>query len=792
MGDGGVACVPSQHIMEKTNGNTKLSSSSNSSTRLAKVSPNMKLKKDKGSELGSKDFGSVNKEVAGRNCNGDASSENNKEEVEEGELGTLPFENGEFVLEKPWEKNDWRSSKDELEKGEFVPDRWCRSDAAHRTHEYGYSKSRRYDIPKEKTTEKRAGMDFTFCERRGWKGDRDTEPAPLSGRGKGWKADREWSPPSGKEKGWRGDREREWTPPSTGKYSSEKELGRSAGSSQHLRKFSSRYETEKTQKTSSKLVADEGSLKNEVTNSKSHAREHSFSNRLKRPGNDSNSGDRKFRVDYDEYSSSKNRKIANDGSRSGFSSDHYSGRTTDRQYKTASSSRSTPSERYQSPSYVERSPREHDQNSDIRDRTPTSLERSPHDRGRYCDHRETNRKAGAGEKPPSYHASKGQEGKINLMTESGGREAQFFAKESPDSGNLSNKNLSTENTANNLCHHEELSLSPALKSIASSHENGVPEEPASMEEDMDICNTPPHAPLVENAVAGKWYYLDHFGIERGPSKLSDLKTLLKEGYLVSDHLIRHLDSDRWVTVEKAVSPLVTANFHSIVPDTVTQLVCPPEAPGNLLGDNGNGVSGNEEILAPSAHPILCPKENAAASEPEEDLRIDDRVGALLQDVTLIPGKEVEMLAEVLQIMSEHGECERWGKMEGYTRHEQDTDEHLEDRGVESWRSGSELKDIAESRPTLIASSEKDNALTCSDIGESFSGEWACKGCDWKRNDEATQDRTWKRKLVLNDGYPLCQMPKSGCEDPRWEQKDELYYPSQSKRLDLPLWAFTSL
>ncbi|KAL0354145.1 UNVERIFIED_CONTAM: Histone-lysine N-methyltransferase ATXR3, partial [Sesamum angustifolium] len=216
-----------------------------------------------------------------------------------------------------------------------------------------------------------------------------------------------------------------------------------------------------------------------------------------------------------------------------------------------------------------------------------------------------------------------------------------------------------------------------------------------------------------------------------------------------DHLIRHLDSDRWVTVEKAVSPLVTANFHSIVPDTVTRLVCPPEAPGNLLGDNGNGVSGNAEILGPSAHPIFCPKENLGASEPEEDLRIDDRVGALLEDVTLIPGKEVEMLAEVLQIMSEHGECERWGKMEGYTRHQQDMDGHLEERGVESWRSGSELEDIAESRPTLIASSEKDNALT------------------------STQERTWKRKLVLNDGYPLCQMPKSGCEDPRWEEKDEL-------------------
>ncbi|KAK4381021.1 Histone-lysine N-methyltransferase ATXR3 [Sesamum angolense] len=830
MGDGGVACVPSQHIMEKfsicgakTNG-TKLSSSSNSSTRLAKVSPNMKPKKDKGSELGSKDFGSLSKEVAGRNATV-MLNDNSKEEVEEGELGTLLSRMGSLSL-----KN--RSSKDELEKGEFVPDRWCKvmlqtglMNMATQSHE-GMTLLRKNDG-------KASGNGLHLLRRKG-----DGKVIVTANRHH---------------------------------FLVEEKVGKLIVSGRHLlvkRKDGgvivsvSGHHLQQTQKTSSKLVGDEGSLKNEVTNSKSHAREHSFSNRLKRPGNDSNGGDRKFRVDYDEYSSSKNRKISNDGSRSGFSSDHYSGRTTDRQYKSASSSsRSTPSERYssrylessravhdrhnssphhpersprnwafyhdnrdrspsrrdtpshdqgqkydqsrspydhnhnryQSPSYVERSPHDHDQNSDIRDRTPTSLERSPHDRGRYCDHRETNRKAGVGEKPPS-HASKGQGGKINLMTESGGREAQFLGKESPDSGNLNNKNVSTEKTANDLCHHEELLLSPALKSIASCQENGVSEEPASMEEDMDICNTPPHAPLVENAVAGKWYYLDHSGVERGPSKLSDLKTLVKEGYLVSDHLIRHLDSDRWVTVEKAVSPLVTANFHSIVPDTVTRLVCPPEAPGNLLGDNGNGVSGNAEILGPSAHPIFCPKENLAASEPEEDLRIDDRVGALLEDVTLIPGKEVEMLAEVLQIMSEHGSAKDGkflGSFAGYTRHQQDMDDHLEERGVESWRSGSELEDIAESRPTLIASSEKDNALTCSDTGESFSGEWACKGCDWKRNDEATQERTWKRKLVLNDGYPLCQMPKSGCEDPRWEEKDELCYPSQSKRLDLPLWAFNS-
>lgn len=130
---------------------------------------------------------------------------------------------------------------------------------------------------------------------------------------------------------------------------------------------------------------------------------------------------------------------------------------------------------------------------------------------------------------------------------------------------------------------------------------------------------------------------------------------------------------------------------------------------------------------------------------------------------------------------------------GYSWHHQDMDAHSEGRGVEVWLNGSGLKfrETEESMPTMFASSENDNMFDCSETGESFSCPWACKGCDWKRNDEAIQDISWKRKLVLNDGYPLCQMPKSGCEDPRWEQKDDLYYPSQSRRLDLPLWAFTS-
>lgn len=84
--------------------------------------------------------------------------------------------------------------------------------------------------------------------------------------------------------------------------------------------------------------------------------------------------------------------------------------------------------------------------------------------------------------------------------------------------------------------------------------------------------------------------------------------------------------------------------------------------------------------------------------------------------------------------------------------------------------------------------DNDNGFTLSVPDDLFSSRWSCKGGDWKRSDDA-QDRCSKKKLVLNDGFPLCQMPKSGCEDPRWPRKDDLYYPSHSRMLDLHPWAF---
>ncbi|GKF22002.1 hypothetical protein Tco_0074324, partial [Tanacetum coccineum] len=67
-----------------------------------------------------------------------------------------------------------------------------------------------------------------------------------------------------------------------------------------------------------------------------------------------------------------------------------------------------------------------------------------------------------------------------------------------------------------------------------------------------------------------------------------------------DHFMKHLDSQRWVTVENAVSPLVTTNFSSSFVDAVTELVSPPEAPGNLLVEAGELVPASnqtdEEVL----------------------------------------------------------------------------------------------------------------------------------------------------------------------------------------------------
>ncbi|XP_044467024.1 histone-lysine N-methyltransferase ATXR3-like isoform X2 [Mangifera indica] len=807
------------------------------------------------------------------------------EEVEEGELGTLKWENGEFVQPEKsqsqsqsqsqvqsqvqaqvqaqfqsqlqsqskrgetekgeiivstskcrrgeTEKGEfglWKGNKDDVEKCEFIPDRWHKGEVV--KDDYGYSKSRRYDSKLERT-------------------------------------------------------------PPYGKYSSEdayrrKEFERSGN--QHS-KNSTRWETgqDRNIRISSKIVDDEVFFKGEYSNGKNHGREYSSGNRLKRHGADSDSCERKYYVDYGDFASSKSRRLSDDYNTRAIHSEHYSRHSVERFYKNSSSSRVSSSDKYssryhesssssrvvydrhgRSPCHSERSPRErgryydyrdrspgrrdrsphtrdrspytrdkspyardrspyarekspyahekspyvrekspYDRNRhydhrtrspinadrspqdrarlhDRRDRTPNYLERSPLDRNRPNNHREANRKSGASEKRNSQFDNKGPEDKLG-QKDSTVLSSHSSAKESQDNINVEDLKVPDEKNAKCESHKEEPSLSSNGNCRESPHVDGLPpEELLSMEEDMDISDTPPHVPTVVDSSAGKWFYLDHYGFECGPSKLCDLKELVEEGVLASDHFVKHLDSDRWVTVENAVSPLVTVNFSSVVSDAVTQLVSPPEAPGNLLADTGDIMQPRGEEFQLS---VCAPDDSASVPESIKDLNIDVRIGALLEGFTLIPGKEIETLGEILQTVFEPVE---WQNCGGFTLHgacigdQEQNDQKTEEL---SKFSDSKLKEAAEFRLGVI---DKDTGLACFDIDDWFSGRWSCKGGDWKRNDDAGQDKISRKKLVLNDGFSLCHMPKSGFEDPRWPHKDDLYYPSHSRRLDLPLWAFSCL
>ncbi|KAI3736251.1 hypothetical protein L6452_15789 [Arctium lappa] len=825
MGDGGVACVPSLRfsIPETFCGGND---GGKFNIKVTEDKVNMKLARrdkfplktgelcdDNSEEL------SVEDKVVG---NG------HKEEVEEGELGE--WENGEFVPEKPRrfeikseiEKGEYvadRWRKGEVEKGEFVPGKWRKGalqsgDYSNRRREFensdsGLSKGAKDDVEKGEFIPDR------------WQ------------RSEVARDDNSYLKPrrhdSAKDKGWKSERGRT---PSSGKYSGEKECNRNG--SQYTKK-SARWENnnrERTPRVSSKIVDDEGLLKDDFSNGKSHARDFPLGNRLKRHSVHSDSSDRKHHGEFNEYPPYKSRRISDDGSRSTYNPDH--------SYKNSLSTRNVPSDRYssrncesplssrpphdrhnnsprhpersprdrarqhdhrspgrrdrspygrnrhydhrnRSPSYSERSPREQARGHDRRERTPNLTEASPHNRGRASNYREISRKTGSSEKRKSHYEIRSQEEKVNSR-EPIGREVQVLAKESEIRTTLDACDVSAEKNTRTTVHKEDLKQAQEV--------NGAAEELLSMEEDMDICDTPPHVPEAETAVSttGKWFYLDHLGVEQGPSRLCDLKILVEEGFLVSDHLVKHLDTQRWVTVENAVSPVVTANFPSSFLDNVTELVSPPEAPGNLLVDVGelaptsNQVG--EEVLVVSA-------ETSNDPESEEGLHIDERVEALFDGFQSIPGKELETVAEVLQMTFTHGELQRWGYSEGFTFHQCEIGDHDSLKTGEDVSSHTEFpsKEVADIRPTGPAPSDKDCSFEFGDTCDWFSGRWSCKGGDWKRIDEAAQDRFWRKKFVLNDGYSLCQMPKSGHEDPRWSQKDELYHSSHSRRLDLPSWAF---
>ncbi|XP_020270405.1 histone-lysine N-methyltransferase ATXR3-like isoform X2 [Asparagus officinalis] len=475
-------------------------------------------------------------------------------------------------------------------------------------------------------------------------------------------------------------------------------------------------------------------------------------------------------------------------------------------------------QRDRTPSHSDRAPLDKARHHDHRDRTPNHLdrsplertryydyrERSPHDRGRAVDHRDKSRKSGGSEKQQisRYEERHGRRDSGGRDTFKNGSLRQVTNSSSPitsfERSGSDDKSSRKKNSFESAKEPSELPPPPPSPPPPPPPElpppplppqpesNGVLDELPSMEEDMDICDTPPHDTIPVDTKPGKWFYLDYWGAEQGPSKLDDLKRLMEEGLLQTDHLIKHCDSDRWVTVENATSPLVQLDFPSIVSDAVTKMVSPPEAPGNALSDTGD-VS--MDSPSPLVQEELGHDDEPVAVEFNEEFHINERVDILLDGYNLVDGKELEIIGEVLNATFEPADWENWDYSEDFTRSRPrnlESTGNLRDEGLSRAHEGFP-REINEIRP--VASLEE-YAILNSTSSDWFSGRWSCKGGDWKRNDESGHDRSSKKKIVLNHGYPLCQMPKCGDDDPRWHRRDDLYYPSRTRKLELPPWAFS--
>lgn len=865
MGDGGVACVSLQPIMEKFPGSETFcgGGSSNSNGKLETKSikrtttKRMKLKRDaffKKEEPEKKELISEKVKSSGEVENGTVEGDKlQKEEVEEGELGTLKSpkneaENGELMPDKSYKTETekggistgkWR--KDEGDRGEISPAKWRKGEAER--HECSSGRLRGDLVQRrDRTPEKYRKGEYEKAEFGSWRGSKD-EVEKGEFIPERWHKGDAYREEYGYSKGRRHDSsrererryERDWTPPSM-RYSAEdvspvRDFSRSANN--RYLKRTARWEVnqERSYPKMSAKIMDELNYKNEYSHGRSQGREHSSGARMKRHGTDSESSDRKLYDDHGDYVSSKSRRLSN--------SEHYMRQSADKSFRISNPSRAVSdrlsSRHYdnastravydrqrRSPSYSERSPHERGRHHDHRDRTPARHERSPCYRG----HRHENRNRSPSyvekspsdrvrvyerqEKSPSYSGSPHDRirpfnNRQTSRSEVAETNQDDRVQEKKPTEIIRNDKVSTISAKDPLVIND-MQNGAVDKGI--SHEthvkdeyqgpcledkeqqllvDGTIEELPSMEEDMDICDTPPHVPCVATVNPGKWYYLDHLGEERGPSRLCDLKALIEEGILMSDHLVKHSDSDRWETVENAASPVVTANFTTIFSETVTQLVSPPEAPGNLLADVVDAEHSVDQVGIESLDSSVLGV--TGDDDLLDDRGIDVRVGALLDGFTVLPGKELEIVGEVLQMTFDHSEWERFGISEGFMQDHSGSQEPFEQSQEEDMSRYLETT-LKDSECTSTAGLDKECSFLLNEYTEWFSGRWSCKGGDWQRNEEAVQDKFFRKKIVLNDGYPLCQMSKSGYEDPRWPRKDDLYYPCQSKRLDLPSWAFS--
>ena len=597
-----------------------------------------------------------------------------RSEIENGEIVSERWKKGELkgeVVCGRWRKEEkgehgsWRGGngmKDEIEKGEFIPDRWHRGDMGKDNYSYN-GRSRRYESGRDK------GL---------WKSDRDRKWTPLSGRyaGDDFLRKKELNR-SGSQHGksaprWESGQERNVRlcskiveEDNKNEHNNGRNHARDHSSGSRLKRHGNdsdscdRKQHRDYAGLKSRRLSDDGSRHDYSEQYSRHSVERLYRNNSSKSSGDKYSSRRhefslSTRSAYDRHgrSPAHSERSPHDRARyydhkerapvrrSPYSRDKspYSCEKSPHGHERSPYDRNCDRNRYhdhklRSPTHADRSPQDRGRHHDHRDSTPNLVERSPLDRTRQNIHRETGSKTLSSEKQNSHHSCKDVEDN-NIQ-----KESNLPSIESQGERNVHDTNLSIDKDICDEPEKEHRSGSPKASSKASPCVEPPPEELPSMEEDMDICDTPPHVPVVTDSSSGKWFYLDYSGVEHGPSKLSDIKALVDDGVLMSDHFIKHLDSDRWLTVENAASPLAAQSFPSIMSDTITQLVNPPEAPGNLLADSGDTLqSGPESELL---------EDSVVASELLDDLHIDERVGVLLEGYDITPGRELESIKGIL-------------------------------------------------------------------------------------------------------------------------------------------------
>lgn len=279
-----------------------------------------------------------------------------------------------------------------------------------------------------------------------------------------------------------------------------------------------------------------------------------------------------------------------------------------------------------------------------------------------------------------------------------------------------------------------------------------------------------------------WIYLDSEGITQGPMSLSVLKSFMGDGRLQPDHMIQLDGSNAWLTLEHA----------GLTPDGLGEAFLPQ------LSLSPKAESNAQPCLPPMPVENIFDQKSALLSsscELPEDLDIDNRVNQFMQGLTLVSGKEKEIISEALHNASRHMHSETEAGLED--------EESLHSHGdlANHWRSNQMSCDEyfvqGHTSNEITVSASVDSSVDAIAPQSTFQSSrmWTSRGGDWKLMYQMENTMIAKglvssgrpEKLVLNKAKPLCEKTYHRLPDPR--RGSALYEAPISQTLELPPWAY---